>query len=393
VKSLKLKLRPTKEQKIKLDHWSNCHRFTYNCAIRHFSNIKNTYKTPQALFPRIVVNEKRGKKTINNFFNNKKWLLNCPSAIRKYSVKEAKSNLQSCYTNVRNKNIKQFQLPFKRKRTELIKGYCFSLEKNNIAKNKNKLYIFPKELGEMRYYKTKQLHKLIPSNKPLYDCKLRKTKYNEYYLLIPRPIIKEKPKDINNIVSIDPGIRKFLVTYSPDKKEAYVIGNRAANELHNKLINVDYLISCLALSRDMNHVTKTKKQLKHDLKKTRKNIENKVVELHNQTINFLTKTYNVILLPKLDVKKLVQRNKRQLRTKVVRRLQVLNHCSFFDKLRNKCSERGVKFIKVSEAYTSKTCPMCGTIKKCNETFTCPKCSFTQDRDLVGAMNILLRSVR
>ncbi len=45
---------------------------------------------------------------------------------------------------------------------------------------------------------------------------------------------------------------------------------------------------------------------------------------------------------------------------------------------------------VSEAYTSRTCPSCGHVRKSSpsgRTFSCNKCSFQYDRDGVGAINI------
>ena len=44
-------------------------------------------------------------------------------------------------------------------------------------------------------------------------------------------------------------------------------------------------------------------------------------------------------------------------------------------------------IEVSEAYTSQTCPVCGTRHKCRRTYRCTLCSHTIPRDVVGALNI------
>ena len=52
-----------------------------------------------------------------------------------------------------------------------------------------------------------------------------------------------------------------------------------------------------------------------------------------------------------------------------------------------------KVLIVDEAYTSKTCGMCGHIHQSlggNKVFRCPHCSFEIDRDVNGARNILLR---
>lgn len=57
-------------------------------------------------------------------------------------------------------------------------------------------------------------------------------------------------------------------------------------------------------------------------------------------------------------------------------------------LENKLSRYGIKMIKVSEAYSSQTCPHCGNKHKpIGRNYEC-SCGYKQHRDVVGAMNIL-----
>lgn len=57
-------------------------------------------------------------------------------------------------------------------------------------------------------------------------------------------------------------------------------------------------------------------------------------------------------------------------------------------LENKLSRYGIEMIKISEAYTSQTCPHCGNRHKpTGRNYKC-KCGYVQHRDLVGAMNML-----
>lgn len=57
-------------------------------------------------------------------------------------------------------------------------------------------------------------------------------------------------------------------------------------------------------------------------------------------------------------------------------------------LENKLSRYGIKMIKVSEAYSSQTCPHCGNKHKpTGRNYECV-CGYKQHRDVVGAMNIL-----
>ena len=57
-------------------------------------------------------------------------------------------------------------------------------------------------------------------------------------------------------------------------------------------------------------------------------------------------------------------------------------------LENKLSRYGIELVKVSEAYSSQTCPHCGhRHKPTGRNYEC-QCGYKQHRDIVGAMNIL-----
>ena len=57
-------------------------------------------------------------------------------------------------------------------------------------------------------------------------------------------------------------------------------------------------------------------------------------------------------------------------------------------LENKLSRYGIELVKVSEAYSSQTCPHCGhRHKPTGRNYEC-QCGYKQHRDVVGAMNIL-----
>ena len=57
-------------------------------------------------------------------------------------------------------------------------------------------------------------------------------------------------------------------------------------------------------------------------------------------------------------------------------------------LENKLSRYGIELVKVSEAYSSQTCPHCGhRHKPTSRNYEC-QCGYKQHRDVVGAMNIL-----
>lgn len=373
--SYKLRLRPTKVQKEKLDQWAGCVRFLYNKTIGLLTNKNNkTIRSKNTLRYRLTTIKGQKTKKNNSFFNNKPWLKECPVAVRKGAVYQAMENLHSCFTNLKNENIKRFSSPFRTKKNEILRGYSYSVEKNNIEKKGDKLFIFQEALGEMRYYGSKQLHKLVPSYKPELDCKIQKSAYGEYFLVIPRTVKPKTQKTMfNNPVSIDPGVRKFLTTYSMN--ESYMIGNRWTGTLMPVLLELD-------------KETDPKRR-----KRLRKRVFYLKKEMHDQTASFLARKYDLVLMAKLDTKRLSSKTTRRLRIKTVREMLNAGHATFFKRLQEKCWQHGSKFLHVTEEYTSQTCPCCGRLSKCGEVYRCRSCGFEQDRDMVGALNILLKAVR
>jgi putative transposase len=385
-KTFKLRLCPTKEQKVKLEKMAGCYRFTYNKAVKEYLRKGNAHKTEYKLRDRFVTLKKNSKP--NPFFNNKHWLLECPKSARQKAIKQAIANVKSCFTNLRNKNIKRFQAPFKRKRLERQKGWSIDIEKANVKKKEDKLFIFKEILGEMKYRSKKQLHKLIKSLSPEQDPRIQKTAFQEYFLVLSIQVNRREPKSPLKVVSIDPGVRKTLTTYSPSMEECFMFGKGQSTELMTLLVTLDGLYS----EKSTVH-GKKKAKIQRKIIKLRKRLFYLKKEFRDQVGHFIAKRYDVVLMPKLNTRDLSMASKRKLKTKVVRGMLGLGHSMIYQRLKEKCWEMGSCFMEVKEHYTSQTCPKCGTLNKCNETYRCHGCHFETDRDLLGSANIFLKAVR
>jgi len=380
IKARKLKLNPSREQKLKLNQWAGCVRFLYNTTISCLTNPKNkSLRNKYKLRNRFATITNLKSKKQNSFYNNKPWLKECLSSIRKYAIYDAKSNLKSCFSNLSNGNIEQFIPPFKSKKSEILNGYGYSIEKQDISKKGNKLLIA--NIGEIRYFKTKQLHKLIPRYKPDMDCKIQKSSFGEYFLIIPYVCKPKQPvkKEFSNPISIDPGVRKVLTTFNPNKKESLMFGSNYATDMMKLLVQLDKMISM--------------KDDKKKIKRLRKKIFYMKKEFRDQTASYISKNHDLVLMPKLNTKNLTLKANRRLKTKTVRNMLSIGHSKLFASVKDKCWENGCCFLEVSESYTSQTCPRCGSLHKTSsETYCCSKCGYTQDRDVTGAVNILLRAL-
>ena len=70
------------------------------------------------------------------------------------------------------------------------------------------------------------------------------------------------------------------------------------------------------------------------------------------------------------------------------KLNEWNYGELMLQLHNKLERYGIELVKVSEAYTSQTCPSCGKRHKPKgRNYVCD-CGYVQHRDIVGAINIL-----
>jgi putative transposase len=387
IKALKLRLNPNSHQKQMLNQWAGCYRYLYNKTIALLVNPKNsTLRDKLRLRNRLVTVKSRETKKHNSFYNNKPWLTLCPKAVRQGAVFQACANIKACFSNLRARNIKHFKKPYKTKKRQATHGWSMEVEKQNIHRKGNHLYIFETILGEMRYRGVKQLLKLFDNKMvPAMDCKIQKSAFGEYFLIVP--VIKKckpSPHVFSNPVAIDPGIRKYLTTYAPNSQEAFMMGHRWSTRIMNTLETLDYLYSKKAKGQSVDNqlIIRLRKKVFY-LKK----------ELRDQCASFISKRYDLILMPKLDTKNMCLKENRKLKTKTVRAMMQSCHGEFMNCLKAKCEEHGKRLLEVKEHYTSKTCPHCGHLNTCNEVYKCSNCSFCNDRDIVGALNIFLKAVR
>jgi putative transposase len=174
----------------------------------------------------------------------------------------------------------------------------------------------------------------------------------------------------DKVISLDPGVRKFLTGIDLDGSQV-VIGSE------EKKIS--------ALFDKIDTTTGDKKRLWAKLK-------NCITDLHWKTIKYLTDSYGTIVLGDIHTQSILRG---KLKPKVKRKLQQYSFCQFKTKLAWKCSLRKTKMFLVDEVYTSKTCCRCGEIKRdlgSNEIYCCQKCDNRMDRDVNGATNILIKTI-
>jgi putative transposase len=393
LKSLKVRLFPTEEEKKQLQTMFDQFRWYYNAVITivynhygyeeipkkrkySFESIRDLIRKYEyteeyvgnLVFQDFVYNENRNENPQPSW-----WDKEPHSRLPRGATAKFVSSLNSAISNNRAGHNKGFTMKFRSKKspTDYLhfedKGYPVMIKKINSHywyRNKQK--------------RTKMSFTDIESTKGLEIIYEKET--GKYFLHCPVPR-DWFPKDDRRsdsqakfifqgerVISLDPGVRKFMVGYDPTGYSVF-FGEGASLELTRLLYDTDNNPS----------YAKWKK------------IKNMVSELHWKTISFLIENYDTIILPDFRISEMIRKKKLARVTK--RLLSMFSFHSFKEKLIYKCSMYGKKLCIVDESYTSCTCGVCGIINniKGMETYTCESCGLSIDRDVSGSRNIFIKN--
>ena len=323
------------------------------------------------------------------------WLKDTPKDTRVEAIRSFCKNLKTCFSNLKNKNIKRFEMRFMSKK--LLKQEIFHVNGKHITSN---LKIFVNRLKkDSRIRITNKSSKwlkrhessVMKNGKFAHFVSIIKQKHGGYYLVIPyNSVIRPNNLPVlDEIVALDPGVRTFQTFYSENTYGK--IGDSFTDRIDPINFRIDNINS--ALTRK----SKKGKLLKR-CSKLRNKVSNIVNDLHIKATTFLTRSYKTILLPSFETKQMVKkRNNRVMTSSTVRKMQCLSHYSFKQRIMSVASELTpqVKVIICDESYTSKTCGICGDQHpdlKSKKVFDCRKCGSKIDRDINGARNILIKSL-
>ena len=398
VKTLKMRLFPTEKEKVSLQLMMDQFRWYYNSILtivyNHYGHENLLDKKKYSLYTirdlmrkYAYVEETSGNLTFKDFIYDEErneipipewWLDQVHSRLPRGAIGKFVSSLNSTISNFKNGNISKFQMKFRSKKnpTDYLnfedKGYP----------------VFIKRITSKYWFTTKDRKRKYISFSDI-DCQKRgmeiiyEKETGKYFLHYPvdrewfpsddrrndsqvRYVVKG-----DRIISLDPGIRKFLVGYDPTGNSVF-IGEGASLELTRLLLEIDKM--------EENPFYLWKK------------VKNLVSELHWKTISFLVENYDVIILPDFRVSQMIRSKKLPRITK--RLMCMFSFHSFKEKLRYKCDVYKKKLIIVDESYTSCTCGVCGTIAdtKGKEIFSCLSCGLEIDRDVTGSRNILIKNI-
>ena len=186
-----------------------------------------------------------------------------------------------------------------------------------------------------------------------------------------------KPKETNDAVGIDLGIKDFVIC-----SDGTIYENKKFYEKSLRKLKTHQR----SLSRKQKGSNNREKQ-KLKVSKLHKKVKNQRNDYQHKVSRELSDKFKVICLETLKVKNMVK-NRR-----LSKAIQDVSWSSFIEKLSYKVTENQGYLVKIDSYFpSSKTCSNCGCVKEelklSERTYHCNECGFTIDRDLNASLNIL-----
>lgn len=363
LKTKKIILFPSKEQHIILTNWFEYYRKMYNDTITIIKKLRYEKNKKYVNWQYIRTNKLMNIK--HNYMSKSK----IHSHMLDGAIKLACANYKSALSNLRNNNIKHFNIRYI-KQTKKIK--LLNLEKTCFSKGGFCI----RELGHNMINNENFDYKTIKCDSSL----IYNTKTNTYSLLVPY-YENCKHNKSDKVISIDPGQKTFLTGLSGT--DIYKIGNNLKDSLESKLKRIDHL--------DKINNKKSKK-LKN---KIYTKIKNQITDLHWKSINYILNTENFghVIIGNWSTKNCMS-NDQYLNKMTKRIIGMISYYKFLQRLQFKCNEHNIHLNITEEAYTSKMCSRCGTLCKIGieRKLKCSNCNYCLDRDINGALNILFKNL-
>ncbi|NEO35980.1 MAG: transposase [Moorea sp. SIOASIH] len=372
------RLKPTKQQRDKIDHWLSmlCSQYNYLLADRFSWYEQN--RCPRNACPLVChLPELRDspdyysqKKTLPNLKKTHPWYKDIHSQVLQDVVKRVKLAFDRFIKGDKNGN-RSGRPRFKKKHR--YRTFTYPQMKEGCLEGN--LINLPK-IGKVKVI----LHRPIPEGFKTKTASIIK-KCDGYYLVLSLEdeTVPEIKSDINpdSIVGIDVGLKEFLTTSEGETIEIPQYYRKSQKRL--KVIQ--------------KRVSRRKKGGKNRLKaikqlgRQHKKVADKRKDFHFKSANYLLSKYDVVAHEKLNVKALAK-------SRLAKSVLDAGWSSFLTILTSKAENAGLLAVPVSARDTSQNCSNCGkkVPKKLHIRWhDCRDCGCSLDRDHNAAINIRNRA--
>ena len=367
IQTKKIRIYPTTHQAKLMNNWIGTTRFLYNDILNrikkdkekiNFFGLRNKFVTYDSA---------------SEYYDE--WMFNTPKEVRAGAVRD----LVTAYKTNLQKGSK-FDMHFKSKKYLLRQNIVIpKLSIKLLGKCRIQFYDRKFNFGSL---KCKEKIKTIES-----DIRIERINPNIWYIILPyTKEIKECKK--KKICGNDLGMRKFLTGVGTDGL-SYKIGENFYDDIkkiNRKIDDLESRYKKTLNDKEEKVALKTKKRLDFLLFKRRNMVDN----LHYQTINFLTKRYDIIVIGKFTGRSVKSKSRWYNRM-----AYSFGYGKFIERLGNKCRLLGKRMMMVDEHWTSKSCSLCSKIDHnlgSSKVYDCKSCGLNVDRDINGSINILMKGL-
>ena len=351
----------------KLKQFCGCCRFVFNKGLEE---VKKYYESTGHF-----LNYAQLTALLPKWKQDADWLKDCHSQVLQQSMKNLSQALMNFSAG--RVNFPRFKAKGKKDSCRFPQG--FKLDQNN-----SRIYL-PK-IGWVRYRNSRRITGTIKNI-------MISTKCGKWYVSIQTEYEQEKPVHSGNDIGIDMGVVRFA-TLSDGR---YFEPINAFHSLKGRLAKLQK-----RLKRKIKGSSNWKK-LVAKIGKLHKRIANIRKNFLHQISNTISKNHATVYVEDLKVgnmsksaKGTVENPGKNIRQKSGLNRAILDQAwyEFRRQLEYKLRWRGGQLILVSPQYTSQCCPACSHTAKENRTtqalFACVQCGYTENADVVGAMNVLQR---
>lgn len=375
-KAYKIEIKPTKEQKIKINKTIGVSRYVYNFYLIHNKEIYEKEKR--------FVSGMEFSKWLNNEYipNNpdKVWIKEVSSK----AVKQAIMNADGAFKKFFNRKSKFPK--FKKKKKQSVKAYFPKNNKTDWTIERHRVKI--PTLGWVRLKE----YGYIPLNAKVSSGTVSQ-QADRYYV----SILVEEESNINNKlysegIGIDLGLKDFAIL---SNKNVYKNINKSA-----KIRKIEKQLKREQRSLSRKYESFKKQKNKKEGETTRQNIQKqvlKVQKLHRRLYNIRTDYINKIVAeivktkPKYVTIEDLNISGMMKNKHLSKAISSQKFSEFKAKLISKCKNNDIEVRLVDRFYpSSKLCNKCGKIKKdlklSDRIYKC-ECGYKEDRDLNASFNL------
>jgi IS605 OrfB family transposase len=301
----------------------------------------------------------------------------------KITTKDVKTVLPSAICNQAIRDAKSvFNKYRKTKKLSILKNPVYYINNQNYTILDN-VIAFPISINN----KTKKTYfKAIPTEKDMKLIKKSKLglmriveKSGKWYAQVSIQIPEQENVNSENIMGVDLGLKVPAVAVTSTGKTRFFGNGRQIKYIRRKYQSrrkkLGKLKKLHAIKKLGNKESRWMKDQNH--------------KISRQIVNFaIQENVSVIKLESLA-------NIRQTTRKSRKNAKNLHNWSFYQLqkfIEYKANLAGIKVVYVNPAYTSQTCPCCGTRNHANDRKYECQCGFKAHRDRVGAINIMNQPV-